>query len=577
MEYFNYIKGKTHHDHLGKTEAPVLSEEDEAFLHRIASEGTPPPLPERPQDFSVAGETSGNDAQIALMNGAQNIPLPDVPDTPDGILAPVEDEIDGKRKEKETVKQKRPFRWSFLRRDSRDNKRKNKEVTATDLMSAAESLKPPDAKLNEDGIVSDHEAKKEEEEMTEVLDHLNLAAVNNRVFSISKESQDLLHKLVQSSLERSNPLSNFYMNRFTLVFKDLVNGVPTAYDDLESLLTNSENQIQRTYAHLPSFLQDIIEKLPSKMTTSIGPEMLAAAAEKQGLHSKHTDKAASAAEKMGLKVRVPSLKDLVTKPGAVAGMLRAVMNFLKIRFPAFLGMNVLYSLALFSEFCPLFYLFFLVSPPLPSSISSPYPFTFPSSANSANPPFPLIFLYSSPFCILVLPQTRTRSTVGKRASPHRSRNGRSQKQKPFPTRDHDRACRCPDQRSRSRDASRGRRTRRSGTLCGRGIASEGVGTGGGGENEEGGSEEGGSEKRGRARARARGEGMSVNSLVSRFFLFLFLLFLFFFVFFFLLFFFFFLDKVDRSIPPSLTPLPPLPPTPFPFYAYSFHSLLPLQN
>lgn len=347
MEYFNYIKGKTHQDHPEKTEAPVLSEEDEAFLHRIASEGTPPPLPERPQDFSVAGETSGNDAQIALMNGAQNIPLPDVPDTPDGILTPAEDEIDGKGKDKETVKQKRPFRWSFLRRDSRDNKRKNKEVTATDLMSAAESLKLPDAKLNEDGIVSDHEAKKEEEEMTEVLDHLNLAAVNNRVFSISKESQDLLHKLVQSSLERSNSLSNPYMNRFTLVFKDLVNGVPTAYDDLESLLTNSENQIQRTYAHLPSFLQDIIEKLPSKMTASIGPEMLAAAAEKQGLHSKHTDKAASAAEKMGLKVKVPSLKDLVTKPGAVAGMLRAVMNFLKLRFPAFLGMNVLYSLALF--------------------------------------------------------------------------------------------------------------------------------------------------------------------------------------------------------------------------------------
>lgn len=28
-------------------------------------------------------------------------------------------------------------------------------------------------------------------------------------------------------------------------------------------------------------------------------------------------------------------------------MLRAIMNFLKLRFPAFLGMNVLYSLALF--------------------------------------------------------------------------------------------------------------------------------------------------------------------------------------------------------------------------------------
>lgn len=83
------------------------------------------------------------------------------------------------------------------------------------------------------------------------------------------------------------------------------------------------------------------------MTKSIGPEMLAAAAEKQGFGNKYTNMAASAASKRGLKVKVPSLKDLVTKPGAVAGMLKAIMNFLKLRFPAFLGMNVLYSLALF--------------------------------------------------------------------------------------------------------------------------------------------------------------------------------------------------------------------------------------
>ena len=83
------------------------------------------------------------------------------------------------------------------------------------------------------------------------------------------------------------------------------------------------------------------------MTKSIGPEMLAAAAEKHGLNSKYANMAASGASKAGLKVKVPNLKDLVTKPGAVAGMLKAIMNFLKLRFPAFLGMNVLYSLALF--------------------------------------------------------------------------------------------------------------------------------------------------------------------------------------------------------------------------------------
>ena len=138
--------------------------------------------------------------------------------------------------------------------------------------------------------------------------------------------------------------------RFTLVLKDLVNGVPTAYGDLESLLTNSEDQIQRSFAHLPPWLQKLVEQLPSKMTKSIGPEVLAAAAEKHGLNSKYANMAGSAASKAGLKIKVPSLKDLVTKPGAVAGMLKAIMNFLKVRFPAFLGMNVLYSIALFSRF-----------------------------------------------------------------------------------------------------------------------------------------------------------------------------------------------------------------------------------
>lgn len=178
-----------------------------------------------------------------------------------------------------------------------------------------------------------------------------------------------------------------YFFRFTLVLKDLINGVPTAYGDLESLLTNSEDQIQRTYTHLPPWLQKLVEQLPSKMTKSIGPEMLAAAAEKHGLNSKYANMAASGASKAGLKVRVPSLKDLVTKPGAVAGMLKAIMNFLKLRFPAFLGMNVLYSLALFGT--------------LSHSLTRFHPKVSG---------FLLTSVQSPSFRLLVLPQTRQRGS-----------------------------------------------------------------------------------------------------------------------------------------------------------------------
>ena len=185
-------------------EVPVLNEEDEAFLHRIATEGVPPELPERPgpalpsrpQDLPEAGNISGNNAQIALMDGAQNIPIPDTPDTSEDIISPAEKE----QSEKNVLKgETKKSRWSWLRRDSRDAKRR---TTATDLMSAAEGLKSPDAQPNEDGQVSDPEAKKEEEEMTGVLEELNLAAVNNRVFSISKESQELLHKSVHKVLNQ---------------------------------------------------------------------------------------------------------------------------------------------------------------------------------------------------------------------------------------------------------------------------------------------------------------------------------------------------------------------------------------
>lgn len=198
-------------------------------------------------------------------------------------------------------------------------------------MDIAQGMKSPDAKANEDNVVSDVEAKKEEEDMAAVLEKLNLAAVNNRVFSISDETQVLLQ-------------------RFNQVFKDLVNGVPTAYDDLESLLTNGDRQLQKTFNNLPGFLQKLIAQLPSKMTGTIGPELMAAAAaraEQSGINTANAAKAAGAAKKMGFKT--PTLKDLVGKPGAVATLMRSIITFLRARFPAFLGMNVLWSLALFGK------------------------------------------------------------------------------------------------------------------------------------------------------------------------------------------------------------------------------------
>ncbi|KAL9623679.1 MAG: hypothetical protein Q9160_002135 [Pyrenula sp. 1 TL-2023] len=354
MQYINYIKAKAHLSTANKSEAPVLSDEDEQFLKRITSDGeTAPPLPKRPdvQDLPVTGETKGNDAQIALMDGAQYLTLPESPteveekekqlETIDTLAQQEQPAISPEKPsdtkeekpaeqttEKTKDKSKRP-KWSWLRRDSQGSKRKKaKDATADDSKDAADSLKAgqDDAAGAE---TLEKEAKQEEEDMTVMLERLNLAAVNNRVFSISDETQELLQK-------------------FNVVFRDLVNGAPTAYDDLESLLKNGDRQLQSTYKHLPGFLQKLVKQLPGKMGQSFAPEVMAAAAEKaekSGVNTENAAKAAGAAKKMGFKA--PSLKDLVGKPGAVASVMRSVIQFLRARFPAFFGMNVLWSLALF--------------------------------------------------------------------------------------------------------------------------------------------------------------------------------------------------------------------------------------
>ncbi|KAF2791474.1 hypothetical protein K505DRAFT_419118 [Melanomma pulvis-pyrius CBS 109.77] len=317
--------------------SPVLDEEDERFLERLAAiaqepEGTPPPLPNRPVVILDGGEKKvEKDAQEALMAGADKVPLPMSP--PD---VGVEDGAQGKEKAVEgdvgrkkgvmsyfALAQSRFKRAGDKYKDEQKEKKKDKsekqrDKAANDLHAAAESSKSPEQT----------EAEKEQEDLTNILDQLNLSAVNNRVFSFSKESEELL-------------------NKFKVVLKDIVNGAPTAYNDLEKLLTGSEEQLKKMYGTLPPFLQNLVKSLPAKMTAALGPEILAAQAEKPGFDAKQRA-SASGIKAASKKARMPSLKTLVSAEGAVATMLRSILSFLKLRFPMLMsGTNVLMSLAVF--------------------------------------------------------------------------------------------------------------------------------------------------------------------------------------------------------------------------------------
>jgi hypothetical protein len=146
------------------------------------------------------------------------------------------------------------------------------------------------------------------------------------------------------------------VQKFTVILKDLVNGVPTAYDDLVHLLDDSQGTLAKSYDHLPSFLQKLITQLPTKLTGSLAPELLAVATEAQAFNMAGASTSSSsggglagAAKKF---LKPTSLKDLVTKPGAVVSLLKAIMNALKLRWPAFMGTNVLLSLGLFGKLLP---------------------------------------------------------------------------------------------------------------------------------------------------------------------------------------------------------------------------------
>ncbi|KAF2457956.1 hypothetical protein BDY21DRAFT_371473 [Lineolata rhizophorae] len=316
----------------GRKPTPIFNADDLKFLRGITDaeeEETPPALPARP--------SRGKDAQMALMDGADQIPLPASPSAEEEEAKKLDMMVEGEGKKESEEAQKKEGKkaekvgkkaknayWTYLPNWMVKDKDKKKKGSAASGENGAE-----------DPASLEQEARDEEKDLSKILDQLNLSAVNNRVFSFSKESQDLLDRFVQ-------------------VLKDIVNGVPTAYDDLEKLLTRSESQLSRMYGDMPPWVQSLVKMLPAKMLPSIAPELFAEASEKPGNTFETTETTTSKPSEGGKekkkksKVKIPSLKRLVTEQGAVAGMLRSIVQFLQMRFPALMtGTNVVLSVAVF--------------------------------------------------------------------------------------------------------------------------------------------------------------------------------------------------------------------------------------
>ncbi|KAI7605275.1 hypothetical protein KC346_g11099, partial [Hortaea werneckii] len=155
--------------------------------------------------------------------------------------------------------------------------------------------------------------------------------------------------------------------RFSDILRDTMNGGPTAYEDMEKLMREAGPTLEKQFYSMPPFVQTLVKSLPAKLGTTLGPELMAAASEKPGADMQARMKAASQKRDEGsadpatsapgstgeggtekTKRRVPGLKRLVGEQGAVASILRNVVNFLQTRFPFLASTtNVVMSLAVF--------------------------------------------------------------------------------------------------------------------------------------------------------------------------------------------------------------------------------------
>jgi hypothetical protein len=213
---------------------------------------------------------------------------------------------------------------------------------------------------NEDGTINGEKTKeKQEREVSVLLDQLNMSAINNRVFAFNEETKKIYE-------------------RFAQVLRDTMDGAPTAYEDMEKLMKDAGPTLEKQFQSMPPFVQTLVKSLPAKLGTTLGPELLAAASEKPGADAKKMAAASAAGgsanastsgggaggaqagqkgqqqqqgKKKKKKKKIPGLKGLVSEQGAVAGILRNVVNFLRVRFPFLASTtNVVMSLAVFSTY-----------------------------------------------------------------------------------------------------------------------------------------------------------------------------------------------------------------------------------
>ena len=138
------------------------------------------------------------------------------------------------------------------------------------------------------------------------------------------------------------------MEQFVQILKDIINGVPSAYDDLDKLFREHEGRFDKLFGSLPPYLQSLVIGLPGQLWASFGSDVASSMSSKKAA-AKETRSASSTSTTSRMR-GVPTLKSLLTQRGAVVTALRSIFEYLELHFPAFMtGSNILMSFAVFRK------------------------------------------------------------------------------------------------------------------------------------------------------------------------------------------------------------------------------------
>lgn len=374
---------------------PLMKEEDEEFFNKMTTEDEP----QQPPSMSRRPTQIGDDGKL---HEPEDIPLPMSPGNEEG------NPLEAKKDQAPATWRDRWNQWSFVpaapstsyfrrapkeekkvssamlylphqkilihvqaddkaekvtdeKTDNKTDEKTDDEVskekieaaateTATDDKAEANAVAASSLTTSAEDTDANPKAAKAQQhrDLSHMLSNLKLSSLNNSVMGISHETQHLLES-------------------FTLTLKDVVNGAPTAYEDLDKLLNERGEQLDNLFGTMPPFVQTLVKNIPMKMYGAMAPSVAAAMSPEKSegadlsaaevgtddeaevtvdVGTASTDvKDKNKKKKRGL---VPSVQSLVKEQGTVAAMLRSILNFLQARFPAFItGTNVLMSVAVF--------------------------------------------------------------------------------------------------------------------------------------------------------------------------------------------------------------------------------------